>query len=124
MKANVVEMQECIWSQIWNYEDLLQFITGIQASHAWVFKSMEDVMHTYAIPSLGTLTEAKTKKQVQQELDSYFNELMRVATSPDFPISVDIMHKYVARLTRLRTMLRIVSDELQRGVQVVYMDAM
>ena len=81
-------------------------------------------MHTHAIPSLGTLTQAKTKKQVQQELDSYFDKLTRVATSPDLPISVDIMCKYVGGPATLRTMMHILLDELDRGSQAVYLDAM
>jgi len=85
---------------------------------------MKVVVHIHAIPSLGTLTQAKSKKQNQQDLDSYFDELMRVATSPDFPISADIMHKYVTGSATLRTMIHILSDELDRGAQAVYSDAM
>ncbi len=55
---------------------------------------MDVVVCTHAIPSLVTLTQAKTKKKVQLEFDSYFDELMRIAMSLDFPISLDIMHKF------------------------------
>lgn len=81
-------------------------------------------MHAYVIPSLGTLTQAKTKKQVQQELDSYFDKLMCVATSPDLTIYADIMCKYVAGLTTLRKMMHMLSDELERGAQAVYPHSM
>ena len=64
MRADAVELQARIWSQIHNYEDLPQLITSTQASHARVFKSMDVVVHTHAIPSLGNLTHEKTKKQV------------------------------------------------------------
>jgi len=62
MRVNVVELKAHIQSQIWKYEDLPQLIKIIQVSHARVFKSMDVVVHTHAIPSLGTFTQAKTKK--------------------------------------------------------------
>ena len=48
-----------------NYEYLPQLITSMHASHAQVFKSMEVIVLTHVIPSLGTLTQVKTKKKVQ-----------------------------------------------------------
>ena len=76
---------------------------------------MDVVVHTHAIPSIGTLTQAKTKAKVRLELDSYFDELMHISTSPDLPISANIMHKYVVGLTALKTMMCMLSDELDRG---------
>jgi len=49
---------------------------------------------------------------------------MRIATSPDLPISVDIMQKYVVGPTTLKTMMCILSYELDGGVREVYPDAM
>ena len=57
----------------------------------------------------------KTKKQVQQELDSYFDELMHITTNLELPISADIMRKYVAGLAKLKTMMCMLSNELDRG---------
>ena len=85
---------------------------------------MNIIVHPHVIPSLGTHTQVKTKKQVQQELDSYFDELMRTATSPKFPISASIMHKYVAGPATLKTMMHILIDELDRGARAVYPYAM
>ena len=85
---------------------------------------MEVIVHTHAIPSLGTLTQAKTKKQVQHELNSYFDELMRTATKPDLPISADIMCKYVAGPDTFKTMMCMLLDKLDRGAWAVYPDAM
>jgi len=56
MKPIAVELKACIRSQIRNYEDLVQLITGIQASHARVFKSMDVVVCAHAIPYIGNLT--------------------------------------------------------------------
>ena len=81
-------------------------------------------MHTHMIPSLGTLSWTKTKKKVQQELDSYFDKLIHTATSLDFPISVDIMHKYVASPTTLKKMMGMLTDELDRGARELYPDVM
>ena len=66
----------------------------------------------------------KTKAQVRLELDSYFDEFMRIATNPDFPISADIMHKYIVGPTTLKTMMHILSDDLDKGSRAVYPDAM
>jgi len=99
-------------------------MTSIQASHAQVFKIMEVIVNTHLIPWLGTLTQAKTKKQFQQELDSYFDELMRTVTSPDMPISADDMRKYVVGSTILKTMIHMLMDELDRGARAVYPNSM
>ena len=82
-KLMVVELKEQIQSHIWNYEELSQLITSLQGSHAQVFMSMDVIVHMHAIPFIGTLTKAKTKNQVRLELDMYFDQLMRIATSAD-----------------------------------------
>ena len=73
MKPKVVELKVRIQSQIRNYEELSQFITCLQASHAWVFGSMDDIVCAHEIPSIGTLTKENSKNQVQLELDMYFD---------------------------------------------------
>jgi len=95
-RANAVELQAHIRSQIWNYEDLPQLLTSIHASHAWVFKIRDVVVHIHAIPSLWTLTQVKAKKHIQQKIDSYFDDIIHTTTNPDLPIRADIMCKYVA----------------------------
>ena len=49
---------------------------------------------------------------------------MCIATNLDLPISANIMHKYVASIAALNTMVHMLSDELDRGAQAVYPDAM
>lgn len=115
MRTNAFELK----SHIWNYEELPQLITTIQASHALVFKTMDVVVCTHVIPSIGNLNQAKKKKQVWLELDSYFNELMCITTSSDFPISANIMHKYVAGPDALKIIMCMLSDELDRGAWAV-----
>lgn len=53
---------------------------------------MDVIVHTHMILSFGTLTEAKSKNQFRTELDMYFDELMRVATSADLEINIHTMH--------------------------------
>ncbi len=54
----------------------------------------------------------------------YFDELMRIATSPNLVISVDTMHQYVPGLTTLKTMMHMLLDELDKGARAVYLDFM
>ena len=49
---------------------------------------------------------------------------MCIAINPDLPISADIMHKYVVGLVALKTMMCMLSNELDRGARVVYLDVM
>ena len=49
---------------------------------------------------------------------------MCIATNPDLNIHADIMHKYVVGPDTLKTMMRMLSDELDKGARAVYLDAM
>ena len=49
---------------------------------------------------------------------------MCIAASSNFLINAEIMRKYVFGLAILRTLLHIISDELDRGAQAVYPNAM
>lgn len=122
IKPRVVDQNAHIQSQIWNYEELPQLITSLQGSHARVFRSMNVVVSAHSIPSIGTLTKAKTKAQVWLELDSYFDELMCITTSANLAISADTMHQYVTRSASLKTMLCMLLGELDRGARAVYLD--
>lgn len=124
MKPKVVELKDHIWSQIWNYEDLSYLITSLQASHARVFKSMDVVVHTHVIPSIGKLIEVKTKAPLRLKLDSYIDKLVRIATNLDLVISADTMHKYVFGLAALKKMMHMLSNDLERGARALYPDSM
>jgi len=73
MKLKVVELKAGIWSQIQKYEEPPQCMTSLQASHVGVFRSMDIIMCMHVIPSIGTLTEVKSKNQHRLELDMYFD---------------------------------------------------
>jgi len=119
MKPKAIEIKERIPSQIWNYEELSQLITSLQVSHAWVFRSMDFVVHADAIPSIGTLAKAKTKAQVRLELDLYFDKLMRIDTSADLVISVDTMHQYIIGTTKIKKMMHMLLGELDIRARAV-----
>lgn len=69
MKPKAVELKAHIWSQIRNYEELPQLITSLQVLRARAFRSMVIIVCTHTIPYIDTLTEEKSNKQVQMELD-------------------------------------------------------
>jgi len=123
MKPKAVELKTHIRSQIRNYEELPQLITSLQASHAQVFRSMDVIVRAHAIPSIGALTEAKAKNQVQMELDMYFEQLMRIAPSADLQMSADTMHQYVVGPDALKTMKRMLYDKLDKGAKSLYPNA-
>ena len=54
----------------------------------------------------------------------YFDKLLCMVTSTHLEISIDTTHQYVAGPTALKTMMRMLSDELDRGAISVYPDAM
>jgi len=49
---------------------------------------------------------------------------MHIATNQELVISVDTMHQYVVDLAALKTMMCMLSDELYRVSQVVYLNEM
>ena len=53
----------------------------------------------------------------------YFDDLMRIATNIDLAISVDTMHQNVVGLATLKTMMCMLSDELDKGAKSMCLDA-
>ena len=84
---------------------------------------MDVIAHMQAIPSIGTITEAKSKKQVQLELDMYFDELMHIATGTNLEINANTMRQYVASPFSLKNIMHTLSDKLDRGAKSMYLDA-
>lgn len=48
---------------------------------------------------------------------------MRIAISADLAINTDTMYQYVTSSTTLKTMMRMLSDELDIGAKSIYLDA-
>ena len=84
---------------------------------------MDVIVCVHTIPSIGTLTEVKSKNQIRIELDMYFDKLRRVATNVNLEIGAHTMHLYVVGLATLNTMKHMLADELDRGAISVYPDA-
>lgn len=121
MKPKAVELKARIWSQIYNYEEFPQLITNLEASHVGVLKRMDVIVCTHVIPSIGTLTDVKEKNQVQLELYIYFDPLMSITTNANLQMSASTTHQYVAGSTALKTMMCMISNELDKGSKLVYM---
>jgi len=51
------------------------------------------------------------------ELESYFDELMHIANNADLAICVDTVRHYVIGPTVLKTMMHMLSNELDRGAR-------
>lgn len=84
---------------------------------------MDVVVPAHVTPSIKTLIDAMTKAQVWLEVDSYIKELICIDTNADLVISVDTMHQYVIGLALVNTMMRMLSDKLDRGAKTMYVDA-
>lgn len=83
---------------------------------------MDVIVCTHVIPSISTLTKVKEKNQVWLELDMYFEKLVHIGTSTYLHMSANTMHQYVVGPTTLKTMMHILSGELNIGVKSVYRD--
>jgi len=54
----------------------------------------------------------------------YVDKLMCMVTNTHFEVSTDTMHQYVDGPTALKMMMRMLSNELDRGTISMYLDAM
>jgi len=124
MKPKLVEFKAHIQSQIKNYEELPQLNTSLQASRAQVFRSMDAIVCMHAIQSVGTLIEVNKKNQVRLEMDMHFDQLICIATSVDWQMSIGVMQQYVARPDTPNTMMHMLFDELDRCSKSVHLSAM
>jgi len=89
MKPQAEIDKQWILMLIQNYEQLPPLITSIEASYARLLKSMDVIVRTHKIPSIGTLTQAIKKNQVLLDVDRYIEQLMREAICDDLQLSTD-----------------------------------
>ena len=85
---------------------------------------MHVIVRTHAIPPIWHTHQGKDEKQVSLELNMYFDKLMRMVTNTHLEISADTMHQYVCGPTTLKTMMHMLSNELDIGAISVYQNAM
>lgn len=85
---------------------------------------MHVIMRTYAIPPIWHTHWGEDKKQVQIELNMYFDKLMHMVTNTHLEINTDTMHQYVTGPTMLKMMMCMPSNKLAREAISVYLDAM
>jgi len=81
------------------------------------------IVCTHAIPPIWHTHQGKYKKQVQLELNMYFENLMHMTTNTCPEISADTMQQCVAGLVTPKTTMHILSDDLDRGAILVHLDA-
>jgi len=53
----------------------------------------------------------------------YFEHVMHLATNAHLEINTDTMHQYVDGLAALKTMMHMLTNELDRDPKIVYLDA-
>lgn len=73
---------------------------------------MHDIERTHAIQPIQHTHQGEDKKQVQLELNMYFDKLMRMTASPHLKISTDIMHQCVSSPTTPKKTMHMLADEL------------
>ena len=84
---------------------------------------MHVIVCTHVIPPVWHTHQGKDKKQVQLELNMYFDKLMLMATNTCLESSVDTMHQHVVSQVAPRMTMCMLSDKLDGGAISVYPDA-
>ena len=69
MKPQAELEKEKVWMLIQKNKQFTSFIGNIQDSYVWLFNSLDVLVRTHQIPSVGSLTKAKPKNQVWQEVE-------------------------------------------------------
>lgn len=90
---------------IQNNKQLTSFIGSIQASYVRFYSSLDVLVRTHQIPSIGSLTKAKPKNQVLQEVKEYFEQLRQEATREDLELNAHNMQNFIGGLVKVKTML-------------------
>lgn len=75
---------------IQNYEHIAPFVSNIQASYAWLYKSLDVMVRMHKILSIGSLTKGRPKNQVHIEI---MENLRQMDTMEDLELTVHNMHK-------------------------------
>ena len=84
------------------------------------FSNMHVIVHTHVIPHIWHTHRGEDKKQVQLELNMYFNKLMRMTTNTHLKISIDIMHQCVVGLVAPKKTMHMLANELEEGAKPMH----
>lgn len=82
------------------------------------------MVRMHKISSIGSLTVDREKNQVSLEINRYMKHLNWEATNDDLEVSTEKMQKYISGPVIVKTMLRMLQDELEKGSQIIYPQAM
>lgn len=102
---------------IQNYEKITSFISNIQASYAWLYKSLDVMVKTHRIPLINSLIEAKQKNEVQLEIERYMEKLRWEGTGDELELSAHNMQKYIGGHVMVKMMVHMLQDELDKRLQ-------
>lgn len=105
MKPQVELEKEKVWMLIQNYDHLTPSINNIHASYVQLYNSLDVMVRKNRIPSIGSLTDAKTKNQVSLDIDEYLEKLRREATKEELELNAHNMQKYISGPVKVNTML-------------------
>jgi len=120
MKPQVELEKEKVQMLLHNYEQLTSLIGNIQDSYVWLCNSLDVMVRTHMIPSIGSLTDAKTKNQVILEIDEYLTQLRREATIEDLELSAHNIQKYIDGINMVKNMFFMLHNELDIGSKTIY----
>ena len=81
------------------------------------FNNMHVIVRTHAIQPIQHTHQGEHKKQVQLELNMYFDKLMCMTTITHLKISTDNMHQCVSNSTVPKKIMRILADKLDEGAE-------
>lgn len=109
---------------IHNYDQLAPFVNSIQASYAWLYKSLDVMVRMDRTPSIDSLIEAKHKNQVRIEIQRYMEKLRQEATRDDLGLSAHNMKKCIGCHVMVNTMMHMLQDELDTSSRTIYPEFM
>ena len=72
-----------VWMIIHSKKNLASFIATTHDSYARLYNSVDFMVKSHNIPSVGSLTKAKRRNQVRQEIEEYLDQFRQISTKED-----------------------------------------
>lgn len=107
-----------------NNKHLTSFIGSIQASYVWLYNSLDFLVKAHGIPSVGSLTKAKHRHQVSQEIEEYLEQLRQIATKEDLEMNRQTMQNYIDGPIQIRRMFLLLERDVKTRSKSLYLDDM
>lgn len=97
---------------------------NMQASYVRLYSSFDVLVRTHQITSVSSLTKAKPKNEVEQEVKEYLELLRQDSTKEDLDLSAHNMHKFIGGPVKVKIMLLMFQNVLDTRSKTIYLDAM